>query len=73
LHQKTDAVIRIYNLLGSKVDEMIFKVEHPGTRQITWSPSRNHANLPSGIYIIRLDLTGDGLYESKTKQVFYSK
>jgi hypothetical protein len=47
----TRTSIKIYNVLGEKVETLVDRTESPGIYQIVWNPE----GIASGIYFIRLN------------------
>ena len=42
--------IKIYNLLGQEVAQLVNELKQPGTYEVTWDAS----NMPSGMYFYRM-------------------
>ena len=51
--------ISVYSMLGTNVAELVNEFTRPGTYSVSWhGTSMSGANVPSGIYLVRLDASG---------------
>ena len=60
LPKDSDVELTVYNILGQQVEVLINGFRNAGTYELTWDAS----NLPSGVYIYRLE-TGSNVISKK--------
>ena len=51
IRSRSRVVIRIYDILGRRVETLVEKIEEPGRHTVVW----NAGDLPSGVYLCRLE------------------
>jgi hypothetical protein len=67
LSKQENVRINVYNLLGQKVTTIMNQTLERGEYQAEWNPSKE--NLPYGVYIIRMELSG----VNQAKRVIYTR
>ena len=60
--QETKVVIKVFDILGNKIETLVNEQKQTGTYEITWYAG----NLPSGVYFYRLQA---GSYAETKKMV----
>ncbi len=55
LPKSAEVELTVFNVLGKKVETLVSEQKPAGVHEVTWDAT----NLPSGIYLYRLNVTGD--------------
>jgi len=58
LPEKQNVSLRVYNMLGEMVQELVNEVKPAGTYTVTFDGSSAASGLPSGIYVYRIQTEG---------------
>jgi flagellar hook assembly protein FlgD len=60
--------VKIYNLAGQEISEMVNAVQQPGRYQINWNGRDSRGEMvPSGVYVYKLRVNG---FEETRKMTF---